>query len=239
MAAFPIDRAHPPRRIRYRDDSRYLEIAPWGFDDVDACIAAIDASLPELRAFLPWAHEPLTRDGQYRVFASFLADWWAGRQYVAALKGPSGEVLGGIGLHPRTALNAQALEVGYWSTTAHAGRGHVALAVRVMTLLAIDRFGCDRVQVLHDEANFRSRRVVERCGFTLEGTVRNVVADPGERVRRQGYRGTHRERLYAMLPEDLPRLPWVSAIRAHTTLVDAMGGEQALQPAEPPNASRS
>jgi ribosomal-protein-serine acetyltransferase len=236
MAVFPIDRAHPPRRIQYQDDSRVLEIAPWVFDDIDASIAAVDASLPELRAFLPWAHEPLTREGQYRVFANFLADWWAGRMYVAALKGSSGEILGAIGLHPRTALNAQALEVGYWSTTAHAGRGHVALAVRVMTLLAIDRFGCDRVQVLHDEANLRSKRVVERCGFTLEGTVRNGVADPGERLRRQGYRGTRQELLYAILPEDLPRLPWVHTVRAHTTLVDAMGGEHALRPPEPPSS---
>lgn len=233
MAAFPIDRTHPPRCIRYHDDSRHLEIAPWAFDDIDASIAAVDASLPELRAFLPWAHEPLTREGQYRIFASFRADWWAGRQYVAAMKGPAGEILGAIGLHARTALNAQALEVGYWAATAHAGRGHVALAVRVMTLLAIDRLGCDRVQVLHDEANVRSRRVIERCGFTLEGAVRNVSAEPGERARGQGYRGTRRELLYAILPEDLARLPWVDEVRAHTTLVDAMGGEQALRPPEP------
>jgi hypothetical protein len=177
MVAFPIDRTHPPRRIQYHDDSRHLEIAPWAFEEIDACIAAIDASLPELRAFLPWAHEPLTREGQYRVFASFL--------------------------------------------------------VRIMTLLAIDRFGCDRVQVLHDEANDRSRRVIERCGFTLEGTVRNVASEPGERARGQGYRGTRRERLYAILPEDLVRLPWVHAVRVHTTLVDAMGGEQAWLPPEP------
>lgn len=234
MVAFPIDRAHPPRRIRYHDDSRHLEIAPWAFDEIDDCMAALDASLPELRAFLPWAHDPLTREGQYRPFASFLADWWGGRQYVAALKGAGGEILGSIGLHARTARNAQALEVGYWATTAHAGRGHVALAVRIMTLLAIDRFGCDRVQVLHDEANVRSRRVVERCGFTLEGTVRNVASEPGERARGQGYRGTRRERLYAILPEDLARLPWVPTIRAHTTLIDAVGGEQAWLPPQPP-----
>lgn len=233
MVAFPIDRAHSPRCIRYHDDARHLEIAPWAFDEIDAFMAAVDASLPELRAFLPWAHEPLTREGQYGVFASFRADWWAGRQYVGAMKGPGGEILGAIGLHARTARNPQALEVGYWGATAHAGRGHVALAVRIMTLLAIDRLGCDRVQVLHDEANVRSRRVVERCGFTLEGTVRNVASEPGERARGQGYRATRRELLYAILPEDLARLPWVDAVRAHTTLVDAMGGEQALQPPEP------
>jgi RimJ/RimL family protein N-acetyltransferase len=233
MLAFPIDRLHPPQRIEYRDDSRYLEIAPWTFEEIDASIAAIEASLPELRAFMPWAHLPLTREGQYRVFATFLADWWAGHQYVAALRGRQRELLGGIGLHPRTPLNPRALEVGYWSSTPHAGRGNVALAVRVMTVLAIDRFDCDRLQVLHDEANARSRRVVERCGFTLEGVVRNVIARPGEDFRRQGYCGTSRELLYAITPEDLPRLAWVEAVRANTTLVDAIGRVQAMRPGPP------
>jgi RimJ/RimL family protein N-acetyltransferase len=229
MSGLPIDRTHPPRRLLYRRDGRHLEITPWMFEDVEASIRAVTASLAELRAFLPWPHHPLSPEGQYAFIAGTTADWWAGRQYVAALRGVDGEIVGGIGLHPRSALNPKALEVGYWAATPHAGRGHVALAVRMMTMLAIDRFACDRVQVLHDEANTRSQRVVERCGFTLEGTVRNTVAEPGELARQQGYQGTSRERLYSITPDDLPRLSWVDDVRAHTVLVDALGTEQPMR----------
>jgi RimJ/RimL family protein N-acetyltransferase len=228
MGAFPIDRAHPPRSVRYRDGARELEIGPWALEEVDACVAVMQESLPELRAFLPFAHAPITREGQYRAFTDFLADWWAGRQYVAALRGPAGEILGGVGLHPRVALNPAALEVGYWAATPHTRRGHVTLGLRVMIVLAMDHFDCDRVQVIHDEANARSQGVVERCGFVFEGVVRNALIAPTDEMRRQGYRGTPRQRMYGITPDDFRRLDWVDAVRAHTVLIDALGAEQPL-----------
>jgi ribosomal-protein-serine acetyltransferase len=228
MRPFPIDREHPPRSIHYRGEHRYLQIAPWALEDVDAGTAALEASLPELRAFMPFAHAPITREGRFRVSANFNADWWSGKQYVAALRGARGEIVGGIGLHPRTPSNPKALEIGYWASTPHARQGNVTLGVRMMILLAMDRFGCTRVQVLHDEANVASRGVVERCGFIFEGVVRNVVAAPPEEARRQGYRGTSRDRMYSVVAEDLASLEWIHDVRAHTTLVDALGHEQPL-----------
>jgi len=38
-----------------------------------------------------------------------------------------------------------------------------------------------------------------------------------------GYRGTRRHRLHALVPDDLPRLDWLAAVRAHTTVYDALG----------------
>ena len=228
---FPIDRAHPPSRLVYRDPAgplrhlEYLELRPWAFHDVDALLDAVTRSLPELRAFMPWAHQPMTRETEYALVATFQAQYHAGREYVFGMFSERGEVLGGVGLHPRVALNPTALEVGYWCHSAHAGRGWTTLAVRMLAVLAFDRFGCDRLQVSCDEANVASRRVIEKCGFAFEGVVRNFTLAVDDGVRASGYRGTGRHRLHALVPGDLPQLDWVARVRAATTAYDALGGE--------------
>jgi len=227
VSTFPVDRAHPPSRIVFRDATRYLELRPWAFGDVDALMDAVTKSVPELKAFMPWAHFLLTREGEYALVAKFQADYHAGREYVLGMFSETGEVLGGVGMHPRVALNPRALEVGYWCHSAHAGKGWTTLAVRMLTLLAFDRFGCDRLQVTYDEVNGASRRVVEKCGFPFEGVVRNVVAAVADELRAGGYRGTGRHRLHALVPQDLPQLDWVPAVRAgmsvHAALATATG----------------
>jgi ribosomal-protein-serine acetyltransferase len=225
MQPFAVDRAHPPSRLVYRDGARYLALRPWAFADVDALMEAVTQSLPELRAFMPWAHQPMTREGEYALVAKFLADYHAGHEYVLGMFSEAGEVLGGVGLHPRVALNPRALEVGYWCHSAHAGRGWTSLAVRMLVVLAFDRFACDRLQVTYDEENAGSRRVVEKCGFPLEGVVRNVTAAVPDELRAGGYRGTGRHPLHALVPEDLPRLDWLREVRAGLTVYDALGAQ--------------
>lgn len=223
MRTFPVDRAHPPSRLVYRDSARCLELRPWAFGDVDALMESVAQSATELRAFMPWAHQPRTREGDYALLAKFQADYHAGREYVLGMFSEAGEVLGGVGLHPRVALNPRALEVGYWCRSAQAGKGWTTLAVRMLVVLAFDCFACDRLQVTYDEDNGASRRVVEKCGFPVEGVVRNVVAAVPDELRASGYRGTGRHRLHALVPQDLPQLDWLAEVRAGLTVYDALG----------------
>jgi RimJ/RimL family protein N-acetyltransferase len=226
--ALPIDRAHPPARVVYDDGATWLTIRPWDYADIDALIDAVNASAPALRGYMPWAHTPPTREGEHALVTRFRGDYFAGRDLVVGLFGRSGEVLGGAGLHARTPLNPRALEVGYWTHSAHAGRGVATLATRVLVALAFDRLGCDRFQVMHDVTNVASRRVVEKCGFVYEGTMRRVVSEVAPEIRAGGYLGTGDARMYGMLADDFARLPWVAGVRAATTLVDVFGAEERL-----------
>ena len=227
MTSAPIDRNHPPRRIVHRGEAGTLVLRPWSLDDVDALVAAIEASRTELVAFLPWAHLPVSRAAQFEVLCLFIADYWAGRDLAMGIFSERGDVLGGVGLHPRIPLNPSALEVGYWGHSAGAGRGNVTRAVRMLVALAFDRFGCDRLQVMHDEANAASRRVIEKCGFAFEGTMRNITVAPTPALVAGGLRVTGRTRMYALCPEDLASLPWLADVRAGLEVFDAFGDRRA------------
>jgi RimJ/RimL family protein N-acetyltransferase len=225
--AFPIDREHPPREIRYRGAPRDFVLRPWAMEDIEAQVALVHASMAELRAFMPWVHTPVTLESQYQVRRRFQAAYWEGREFVLGVFDEKGAPLGGCGLHPRTPLNPAALEIGFWCGTAFSGRGLTTQVTRCLIALSFDWLGADRVQICHDTANDKSRRVAEKCGFRSEGTQRKAVAAPSQQMRDQGYIGTTNVVMYALVREDLASLDWLEATREGMTLIDALGKERA------------
>lgn len=82
-------------------------------------------------------------------------------------------VIGSIGLHPdRRRLNRNARMLGYALAEAAWGRGLMTEAARRVLRHAFSDLGLDIVSVCHFPFNARSRRVIEKCGFTYEGTLR-------------------------------------------------------------------
>jgi RimJ/RimL family protein N-acetyltransferase len=92
-----------------------------------------------------------------------------------------------------------------------------------MTLYAFDKLECDRAQVMHNEENVASRRVIEKAGFRFEGTLRNCTAAPSPEQRAGGYVASRRSLLWALLPEDLVDLPWVAPLRGTLRYVNMLG----------------
>ncbi len=94
----------------------------------------------------------------------------------------------------------RAFEIGYWIRTSAEGHGYVTEAVQLLTALAFEHLGANRVEIQADPYNARSWRVPERLGFPLEGTLRcfrpDVSGKPSDR------------RIYALIREDYRRLPW-------------------------------
>ena len=175
-----VSRAFPARCIRLSHGGERLVLRPMLMTDAEEVAAAVDESLPELKPFMPWAHRPQTARSQIERLRSDEASYFAGRDMVMGLFAEgSGTMRTMVGLHPRVTLNPAALEIGYWAPTAHAGRGWTTLAVQVALVYAFDRLGADRVQVMSDEANAASRRVIEKCGFALEGRLRNPGGGAG------------------------------------------------------------
>lgn len=147
---------------------------------------AITESLTDLRRFLsalPWvAAEPSPAASEAwcrRSQANFLA-----RTDLPFLMrdAATGRVLGACGLH-RPDWQVPKLEVGYWCRTSVQGQGWVTRAVTALTQYAFTHVQAVRVELVTDTENAASRRVAERCGFTLEGVRRHVLRTPAGELR--------------------------------------------------------
>lgn len=137
----------------------------------------ITQSLSHLRPWMPWAQDPPSAESSELVVRRMQADFIARRDLCFHLHarrpdGSAGRLLGGTGLH-RIDWSVSKFEIGYWIRPEAAGQGHVSEAVRLLSALAFDRLGAQRVEIRCDVRNLRSRAVADRCGFDLEGVLRN------------------------------------------------------------------
>ena len=65
-------------------------------------------------------------------------------------------------------------EIGYWLGAEHQGRGLVTRACAALVSYAFDTMALHRVEIYCAPDNTRSRRVPERLGFAVEGTLRDA-----------------------------------------------------------------
>ncbi|HEX2572806.1 MAG TPA: GNAT family N-acetyltransferase [Polyangia bacterium] len=225
-----VSRQHPARKLVYRDGRVHVVLRPTTVEDAEILAAAVQGSRSELQAFMPWSHAEQSAYVQLERLKAVEAEYWAGKSLAMGLfAADGGEFLVSVGLEARVPLNPNGLEIGYWTMTAHAGRGLATLGVRMAIAYAFEHLGCDRLQVLHDETNHASRRVIEKCGFVFEGTLRNAVTPPTPELAQAGFRGTERHRLYALWPEDRARLDWYAPLLARLEVYN-IGGYRVAHP---------
>ena len=69
-------------------------------------------------------------------------------------------------------LNKKAYMLSYRLDRNYWGRGYMPQAVKYMLKFLFMNMGADGVSVAHFTENLRSKRVIEKCGFVYEGTLR-------------------------------------------------------------------
>lgn len=91
-----------------------------------------------------------------------------------------GELAGGIGYTRHTDVERIGAEVGYWLGRAFWGRGIATAALRLLTARA---FAADpelrRLWAVPFVTNIASARVLEKAGYTREGTLRQSAIKDG------------------------------------------------------------
>ena len=94
-----------------------------------------------------------------------------------AADGGCGACIGGTGLH-RFDWSVPRFEIGYWRPAAASRAvGWITEAVQTLARFAFDGLRARRVEIRMSSANTTSRAVAERCGFTLEGVLRQDSLD--------------------------------------------------------------
>jgi RimJ/RimL family protein N-acetyltransferase len=159
-------------------DTERLTIRAPRPGDGAALHAAILASLPELKPWMPWVHPvPTVADTEANVrkaVAQFVSR--EDLRLHLYLRGADA-LIGSSGLH-RIDWTVPRFEIGYWVGTPCAGRGYITEAVTGITAFARDHLGARRVEIRMDERNEPSWRVAERAGFTLEAVLRQEHRSP-------------------------------------------------------------
>ncbi len=90
-----------------------------------------------------------------------------------------GEAVGSIGYLPQHDIERVSAEVGYWIGEPFWGRGIASQALRAVTHHAVARHRLTRVYALPFAHNLASCRVLEKCGFVVEGCLRQSAIKDG------------------------------------------------------------
>lgn len=91
----------------------------------------------------------------------------------------TGKVLAEIDLK-NLDFEAGTAEAGCWTHPAHRGRGIAAEALRTVVRFAFGGLGLHHISYQHGASNLASRRVAEKCGFRLEGRLREAALLDGD-----------------------------------------------------------
>ena len=166
-------------------------LRPWQPGDAEAVAAA--ANDPQIAANLRnvFPHPYTLADAQWYV-NDCIAQGEA-RQLTRAIV-IDGKAAGSIGVFVKDDVYEKSAELGYWLARDHWGRGVMTEAVRQLGREAFRRFDVLRIYAEPFADNQGSRRVLEKAGFTCEGTMRNGVYKNGR---------VHSYCMYALLREEL------------------------------------
>ena len=130
------------------------------------------AKHPEVGPAAGWKPHS-SREESHKILNDFMAkeEVWA-----VVLK-ETGKAVGSIGIHPES-LREECPEIrmlGYVLSAKHWGKGLMTEGARRMVAYAFEEMGVSLLSIHHYPFNSRSKRVIEKCGFAYEGTLRMSV----------------------------------------------------------------
>ena len=133
----------------------------------------VELSRNTLRDWLPWVDGTKSPEAEY---TNWLINWvqkhWdegKGFAYLIRHK-KTNAVLGAIDLMNYDETHKSA-EIGYWLSNDAVGHGYMTEAVRALETVAFE-LGLNRIVIGNDTENTRSVNVPKRCGYHLDGVLR-------------------------------------------------------------------
>ena len=161
--------------------------------DLDGSYFISDITPADHPAFLEHLKEKQIHDQTAAIpfpYTAADADWWInhtaevtkeqGRSVIWAIRRADGYLIGSIGYHDFTLGKSHKAEIGYWLAKPYWNQGIITKAVQKATDLAFREFGLIRVTAHVFDFNGGSARVLEKCGYQLEGILRKHYQKNGK-----------------------------------------------------------
>lgn len=121
-------------------------------------------------------------DDSVRVLRDFAAQWQARTAFpLGVFLRETEEFVGQIYLGV-TDTDLPSLNLGFFADYAHVNHGYLTEAARRALVFAFEDLAAHRVGLWCDDTNLPSRRVAEKCGFVLEGHLREDKRHPDDTV---------------------------------------------------------
>ena len=133
----------------------------------------VDSTRDSLREWLPWVDKTHTPEDEY---THYLVEWcqkhWDNKEgfaYIIIDKETDG-LIGCVDIFNISEKNKSA-EIGYWLAQSATGKGYMKEAVLALEKEAFQQ-DINRIVIRNDTRNLPSAHVAKRCGYVLEGVMR-------------------------------------------------------------------
>jgi [ribosomal protein S5]-alanine N-acetyltransferase len=93
-----------------------------------------------------------------------------------------GALAGSITLHNYHGKDSHKDEIGYWIGKAHRNKGLMTDTIKTFSNLASEYYGIIRIEATIFDYNIASQKVVEKCGFIYEGTLKKAYFKDGKYI---------------------------------------------------------
>ncbi len=157
-----------------------LEIREFTLDDH----AAVQtwATDPEVCRFMPWGPNSDQETTEYlQRCLGYQSDEPRRNHELCLAERESGQVIGGIGMRLDPDPARSQAEIGYVLRRDRWGQGLMAEATHGILALGFEHFALHRLWAATNPQNLASGRVLEKCGFRLEGCLREHLLIKGKR----------------------------------------------------------
>jgi len=158
-------------------EGRLCRLRPFRVDDAPAICAVADDFMVARWMTRGFPH-PYTRRHADHWIAVATSD--ARSRYYAVEVG--GTLAGGIGVEPFDGERGGTAAFGYWLGQAYWGRGIATEAARILSDHTLNGGRFRRLEARVFAPNVASARVLEKCGFQLEGRLRAFYLDRSDKV---------------------------------------------------------
>lgn len=125
-----------------------------------------------------YVNDCISQEGQRQITRAIVVD---------------GAAVGSIGIFIKEDVQERSGELGYWLSEKYWGKGIMTEAVKQICLEAFQSFDILRIFAEPFDYNQGSRHVLEKAGFTYEGTMRNGIYKNGK---------VHSYCMYSLLREE-------------------------------------
>lgn len=198
----------------YQDAHFSLLFRPLREENAAIIHEAVLSSLTQLQQFMYWAHQEQSVEHQLHRINQSQQDYAAGIAYEFSVFDQKTQAfLMSAKLSPSRTLNKQALNIGYWTSSAHTNKGLATLVTKILTVIAFEYLQSDRVELSCNKANLASVKVIEKCLFRFEGETRNYFSEPTQAMKNCGHHTQRNCLHYALIREDLKQIAWFETIK--------------------------